>query len=94
MAIGLLVDYVMHVALQYYELAKSSRNEKAKEVLKMMGASVLLGGLSTFLGILPLILSKVYFVNTFFVAFICVVTLGLGHGLILLPVILSLLGPT
>jgi len=93
MAIGLLVDYVMHVALRYYETTNRTRDEKVKEVLETMGASVLLGGMSTFLGILPLVFSKSAIVNTFFITFISVVTLGIGHGLIFLPVLLSLIGP-
>lgn len=36
----------------------ASRAAKAKEVLSIMGASVLLGGLSTFLGVIPLMLSS------------------------------------
>jgi len=94
MAIGLLVDYVMHVTLRYFEsTATESRDAKTKDVLRTMGASVLLGGLSTFLGILPLAFSSSSILLTFVITFTGVVFLGLSHGLVLLPVLLSLLGP-
>lgn len=94
MAIGLLVDYVMHVVLRYYESTESkSRDTNVKEVLETMGASVLLGGLSTFLGIFPLMFSGNEIIYIFVITFGGVVLLGLLHGLVLLPVLLSILGP-
>ena len=125
MAIGLLVDYVMHVVLRYYESPETvSRDAKVKNVLRTQGAAVMLGGLSTFLGIVPLMFASsdiiLVFVITFaglvllgeycsgqrkkvlhaffsilfsnFVARCCRIA-GLSHGLVLLPVLLSILGP-
>ena len=95
MAIGLLVDYVMHVVLRYYETdaAMLGRDTRVKEVLVTMGASVLVSGLSTFLGVVPLMFSNNDIILTFVITFGGVVVLGLLHGLVLLPVLLSLLGP-
>jgi predicted RND superfamily exporter protein len=54
MSIGLLVDFIMHVLLRYYEI-NGDRETKTKEMLRTMGSSVLiLGGISTFLGVVPL----------------------------------------
>jgi Niemann-Pick C1 protein len=92
MAIGLLVDYSMHVVLKFQEIPKSSRNQGANDVLQSMGASVLLGGVSTLMGILPLVFSSSDLTVTFVVSLVSVVLLGLSHGLIFLPVVLSLLG--
>jgi len=92
MSIGLIVDYVMHCLLRFYESA-GDRREKTIEMLRTMGASILVGGVSTFLGILPLAFSTSNIFYTIFVAFIGLVTLGMGHGLIVLPVILSTFGP-
>jgi Niemann-Pick C1 protein len=58
-----------------------------------MGSSILIGGISTFLGTLPLAFSSSEIFTTIFTAFLGLVTLGCGHGLILLPVILSTIGP-
>lgn len=83
----------MHVALRYYESTESGRVEKTKDVLRTMGASVLLGGVSTFLGVMPLAFASNDIFHTVFVTFVGIVSLGISHGLILLPVVLSLLGP-
>lgn len=92
MAIGLLVDFVMHVLLRYYE-CRGSREERVKETLRTMGSSILLGGISTFLGVLMLAFSTSTVFNTIFRAFAGIVILGIAYGLILLPVVLSMVGP-
>jgi Niemann-Pick C1 protein len=92
MSIGLLVDYAMHVLLRYFE-SPGSRKEKTVEMLRTMGASILIAGISTFLGTLPLAFSTSEIFTTVFYAFLGLVTVGCGHGLILLPVVLSTIGP-
>ena len=94
MSIGLLVDYVVHILLRYYESSRfETREEKTKDTLQTMGAAVLSGGLSTLLGVLPLALSTSEVIRTVFVCFVAMVVLGCGHGLIFLPALLSLVGP-
>ena len=93
MSIGLLVDFLMHVLLRYYESPLEGREPKVKDTLRTMGSSILIGGISTFLGVIPLAFSTSTIFNSIFVTFIGLVTLGAGHGLILLPVLLSLVGP-
>jgi Niemann-Pick C1 protein len=92
MSIGLLVDYAMHVLLRYHE-SPGSRKEKTVEMLRTMGASILIAGISTFLGTLPLAFSTSEIFATVFYVFLGLVTVGCGHGLILLPVVLSTIGP-
>lgn len=93
MSIGLLVDFLMHILLRYYETESTVRKEKVKDTLKTMGASVLIGAVSTFFGVVPLAFSKSAIFSTIFVSFLGLVTLGAGHGLILLPALLNLFGP-
>ena len=57
LAIGLLVDFLMHILLRYYESKGTTRHEKVKETLETMGTSILLGGLTTWLGVLPMAFS-------------------------------------
>jgi predicted RND superfamily exporter protein len=92
MSIGLLVDYVIHILFRYYESA-GNRKEKTVEMLRTMGSSILMGGISTFLGTLPLAFCTSDIFSTVFFGFMGLVTLGCGHGLILMPVILSTIGP-
>ena len=91
MAIGLMVDFILHVLLRYYE-SPGNRHEKTIATLRTMGSSILVGGLSTFLGTLPLLFSTYNMFRAVFLIFLGLVTLGLGFGLILLPVILSIVG--
>jgi hypothetical protein len=46
MSIGLLVDFLLHVLLRYYE-CPGTRYEKTVETLRTMGSSVLIGGITT-----------------------------------------------
>lgn len=94
MSVGLLVDFLMHIILRYYEAEGKTREDKVKETLRTMGSSILVGGLSTCFGVIPLAFSSSAILRTVFTAFISMVTIGVGHGLILLPVLLSFLGPT
>lgn len=92
MSIGLLVDFIIHVLLRYYEI-QGDRTTRTKEMLRTMGSSVMLGGISTFLGVLPLAFSTSTIFFTIFITFMGLVTLGIAHGLMLLPVLLSIFGP-
>lgn len=91
-SIGLLVDFLMHILLSFYESEFASREEKVKDALGTMGASILVGGLSTFLGVVPLLFSTSEIFSTVSMTFLAMVVLGVSHGLVLLPVILSYIG--
>ena len=64
-----------------------------KETLRTMGASLFLGGLTTLLSVFPLMLSTTEIFKTVFWSFFALVILGFTHALILLPVVMSLVGP-
>jgi Niemann-Pick C1 protein len=95
MSIGLVVDYNMHVALAYFEnkCSRASRDERVRRVLTTMGASICVGGFTTMASALPLGLTASLAFQTFFFTFLAIPILGAAHGLILLPVIMSLCGP-
>ncbi len=61
-------------------------------MLQEIGPPVFLGGLTTFLGIAPLAASNSNIFRTFFKMFLGIIVYGVGHGLVLMPVILSLFG--
>lgn len=93
MSIGLLVDFNMHILLRYYESPYLTRDQKVKDALQTMGSSVLIGGFSTFLGVLPLFFSSSEVMMTLFYGFVGMVALGCSVGLSVLPIILSMVGP-
>jgi len=94
MSIGLMVDFLLHILLRFFESKETTRDAKVKDALQTMGTSILIGGTSTFLGVLPLVFSTSTIFSTIFYCFLGLVILGISHGLIFLPVLLSLLGPT
>ena len=52
------------------------------------------GGFSTFLAVIPLSLSKTYPFNIFFKCWFSLFLYGMLHSLVLLPIILSYIGPS
>ena len=59
-----------------------------------VGPAVFYGGLSTLLAVVLLAASDYYPFVVFFKVFLLVVVFGLFHGLVFLPVILALVGPS
>merc|ERR1711933_657138 len=59
-----------------------------------IGLSVLNGGISTFLAVMLLAFSKSYVFRILFQVFFLTIVFGLFHGMVLLPGILSLAGPS
>ena len=58
-----------------------------------MGSSVFHGGASTFIAISVLGFSKSYAFTVFFKTWIGIIFFGISNGLLLLPIILSEVGP-
>ena len=62
--------------------------------LSKMGSSVFHGGFSTFVAISVLGPSKTYIFKVFYRLWFGIIFFGMANGFILLPVILSYVGPT
>jgi len=92
-SVGLCVDYAAHVGHSFMKMPGKSRSERVVKTLGDVGAAVLNGGISTFLATMVLAFSKSYVFRVLFQTFFLTVVLGLAHGMILLPVLLSLVGP-
>ena len=58
-----------------------------------MGSSVFHGGVSTFLAICVLGFSKSYVFIIFFRLWVGIIVFGMANGFLLLPVVLSIIGP-
>ena len=71
-----------------------SRNERMHKALEHRFTPVFNGSITTFLGIIMLAFAELLFIRLYFFAIlITIVLLGMANGLVLLPVVLSLVGP-
>ncbi|GAB5575002.1 protein patched homolog 2 isoform X4 [Prionailurus iriomotensis] len=92
-SVGIGVEFTVHVALGFLT-TQGSRNLRAACALEHTFAPVTDGAVSTLLGLLMLAGSNFDFIIRYFFVVLTVLTLlGLLHGLMLLPVLLSILGP-
>mmetsp|Transcript_20012 Transcript_20012/g.29028 ORF Transcript_20012/g.29028 Transcript_20012/m.29028 type:complete len:926 (+) Transcript_20012:122-2899(+) len=93
LAVGLSVDYSAHIGHSFLVKGGSNKDIRATEALADIGASVLNGAMSTFLAVAVLLGSSSYVFRTLSIQFVLTVVLGSMHGIVLLPVLLSLVGP-
>jgi len=93
-AIGLAIDYSAHIGVAYLHSTYRTADEAVVNALVDMGTPVVHGATSTFIAIVVLAASASYVFQSFFRQLFLATILGCGHGLLVLPVLLSLLGPT
>ncbi|XP_069020742.1 patched domain-containing protein 3-like [Embiotoca jacksoni] len=92
MCIGFSVDFSAHISYSFVSSPKSDVNEKAMDALAHLGYPILQGALSTILGVLVLSVSGSYIFRTFFKIVFLVIVFGLLHGLVFIPVFLTVFG--
>ncbi|CAJ0951468.1 unnamed protein product, partial [Mesorhabditis belari] len=93
-AVGIGVEFTAHVVLAFLT-ALGTREERTRAAVDRVFVPVIHGALSTLLGILMLAFSEFEFVvKYFFVVMSALIVIGLINGLMLLPVLLSLSGPS
>ena len=102
-AIGISVDYSAHIAYAYlttpipktgeYDTDSKVRHYKTRMALRKMGVSVFHGGFSTFIAILSLGFAKTYIFDVFYHCWTGIILFGLLNGFLLLPTLLSMVGP-
>ncbi len=92
MCIGFSVDFSAHISYSFVSSHRSDVNEKAIDALVRLGYPIVQGAMSTILGVVVLSMSGSYIFRTFFKIVFLVITFGLLHGLVFIPVFLTLFG--
>lgn len=90
---GIGVEFTVHISVGFLT-AIGSRNKRMAMSLEHTFAPVLHGAISTFMGIIMLAGAEFEFIIKYFFNVLAgLVVIGLFNGLVLLPVLLSILGP-
>ncbi|KAG2500556.1 hypothetical protein HYH03_001327 [Edaphochlamys debaryana] len=92
LAVGIAVDYSAHV-MRAFLVSTGTRQERAHKALIEIGGAVWNGAVTTFLAVLPMAVAKHYIFTTIFKMFAVLILLAIWHGLVLLPILLSWVGP-
>ncbi|KAL8437390.1 hypothetical protein ACSSS7_000985 [Eimeria intestinalis] len=92
-SIGFSVDYATHTTHAFCHCMGQKRGLRAFEAVLLVGGPLLHGALSTQLAVIPLAFVESPVLEVFFKMTTLVIVVGVTHGLLLLPVLLSLLGP-
>ena len=93
MCIGFCVDFSAHITYAFVSAEGDNGNERMRNALHALGYPIAQGALSTILGISVLAFSASYIFRAFFKTLFLVILLGAFHGLLVIPVLLSFMGP-
>ena len=93
MAVGLAVDYALHVVHAFLCARGASRRARVRGTMLGVAAAVLLAALTTILGVVILAASSSVIMRTFFQLLFGTLVAGGIVGLAGVPVVLSLVGP-
>ncbi|CAN0008284.1 unnamed protein product [Ectocarpus sp. 12 AP-2014] len=92
MAVGLVVDYMVHIVHYFLHQDPSiPKDARIAEALGEIGPSVMVGAATTFLGIMPLAFASNVIFRVFFKMFLVIISFGFFHGVVFIPVLLSML---
>ena len=91
--IGFCVDYSAHITYAFVLAPGDDGNERMRNALYSVGFPIAQGALSTILGVSALGFAPSYVFRTFFKTMLLVISFSALHGLVVIPVLLSVVGP-
>lgn len=89
MSIGFCVDFAAHLSYNYARYSNASPDERLRHALYSVGTPILQSASSTILGVLFMSSTESYIFRSFLKTIILVIYLGVLHGLVILPVLLT-----
>ncbi|KJH53331.1 patched family protein [Dictyocaulus viviparus] len=90
MSVGFSVDYSAHITYGYVISKATDPRERVRDALGDLGWPVVQGAASTILAVAVLADVPAYMIVTFFKTVFLAISIGLLHGLVFLPLMLSL----
>ena len=91
LSVGFSVDFCAHICHAFVTASGKDPLEKIQNAIERSGGPILNAALSTFVGLLMLLLSNSYIFLSFFKIMLLVILFGLGHAIFILPVLLVFL---
>ncbi|KAE8595916.1 hypothetical protein XENTR_v10015913 [Xenopus tropicalis] len=89
--IGFSVDFSSHIAYACFSSKKEKTEERVIDALHVLGYPIVQGALSTILGVVALSVAESYIFKTFFKLTCLVIAFGVLHGLVFIPVFLTII---
>ncbi|BFY99214.1 hypothetical protein BsWGS_02254 [Bradybaena similaris] len=93
MSVGFSVDFCAHVCTAYMVSDEHSRIGRSRDAIIHASGPIFNGGMSSIIGVLMLAFTESYIFQSFFKITFLVICFGVLHAVILVPVILSFIGP-
>ncbi|KAI8514833.1 Patched domain-containing protein 3, partial [Branchiostoma belcheri] len=91
MCTGFSVDFFAHITHAYVTSKAATPEEKLTDAVRAVGMPMLQSSLSTILGMLVLAFFPAYIFQALFKTVFLVMVLGVAHGLVILPILLTTL---
>lgn len=89
MSIGFSVDYSAHITYGYVVSKALTPSDKVRDALSALGWPLCQGAMSTIIAVSVLVDVPAYMIVTFYKTVLLSILIGLLHGLVFLPVLLS-----
>lgn len=93
MCVGFSIDFSARICHAFFQAEGTINNARAATAIDRSGGLILNGAISTIIGVMMLAFSKSFVFFSFFKVIFIVMVIGAMHATLLLPVVLSLVGP-